>query len=307
MVFDARIRKTYPTSIKNVAVELDFNRVHVEGHAPDALENALAEFEGMLGPALERVLIAGNLKKAEDRATILNFMCLVAIRNPRLRETYRDFNARVSRAIMGIVLATPERYASQMRKAAEEGFVSQNKDVTYEAMKKFIEEEQYSIEVPTDHHISIEFDVFDKGVETFFARKWIVLHAPPDSGGFVTSDHPLRLAWSEPKSGRYPPGHGLQGTEILFPLSPKMALAGAFEFQDGEDLTLSPVNVASVNSAIIANAKWQVYARDAHFMFLAQEGGALRKASRLVDDRLFKRAYRDKADMENLTQQQSEL
>ncbi|EIM25233.1 DUF4238 domain-containing protein [Microvirga lotononidis] len=290
IVFDARGRKTYPTNIKNVAVELDFNRIDVEGHEPDALEKALAGFEGMLGPALVRVLEAGNLKNIEDRAIILNFMCLIAIRNPRHRETYRDFRERISKAIMGIVLATPERYASQMRKAREAGYVSRT-DVTYEAMKEFIDEGNYSVEVPTEHHVDIEFGAFDKVLETFFARKWIILRAAPDSGGFVTSDHPLRLAWSRPRSGRHPPGHGLLGTEVLFPLSPKLAIAGAFEFQEGRELVLSAESIASVNSAIISNAEWQVYARDTHFTFLSDYGEIPRKASRLLDDRIFKRPY----------------
>jgi hypothetical protein len=290
-VFDALERKTYPTNIKNVGVELDFNRVNIEGYEPDALEAGLGQFEGTLGPALERVLAAGNLKDFEDRAAVLNFMCLVALRNPRLRETYRDFRARFSKAIMRTVLATPERYASEMRRAQKAGHVKPN-GVSYEMMKRFIEEDNYRVEVTTDHHISLEFDVFDKVLELFFERKWILLHALPQTGGVVTSDHPLRLGWSKPMKGRNPPGHGLKGTEVLFPLSPKLALAGAFEFQEGAEFHLTEERVASVNSAIIANAEWRVFVHDRNFVFLGDGGDHVRKASKLLDDDIFSRANR---------------
>jgi hypothetical protein len=296
-VFDARERKTYPTNTKNVAVELDFNRMDIEGHTPDVLEKALAEFEGMLGPALVRVINASNLQSIEDRATILNFMCLVAIRNPRLREVYRNFQERISNRIIGMVLETPERYASQMRKAHEAGYVAK-RDVTYEAMKDFIRRGQYSVEVPTERHIELEFGVFDKVLRTFFGRSWIILHAPKETGGFVTSDHPLRLIWSGPKHGHRPLGFGLRGTEVLFPLAPTLAIAGAFDFQEGREIVLTPQSVASVNSAIISNCEWQVYARDAHFTFLSGHDDTLRKASKLLDDLIFKRPRHTRKSME---------
>jgi hypothetical protein len=53
-VVDRPSEKTFRTSPKNVAAERDFNRVDVEGLAPDAIEKALADFEGKVAPALER-------------------------------------------------------------------------------------------------------------------------------------------------------------------------------------------------------------------------------------------------------------
>lgn len=291
-VFDARSRKTFPANIKNVAVELDFNRIEVDGHEPDAFEKGLAQFEGELAPALERTIAASSLKDVQDRAIILNFMCLLALRNPRFRETFRGFYERLAKMTMEIALATPERWDRQMHKMREAGYIG-NTNVTYQDLKRFVEEDEYTVHLPSTGHIKYELGAFDSLLETFFARRWVVLHAPAETGWLITCDHPVRLAWSEPESRRFPPGHGLRGTEVLFPLSPKLALAGAFEFEEGQELTLSAYSVASVNSAIVANAEWQVYARDAHFSFLGGLDGTPRKASRLLDDSLFKRPYGD--------------
>lgn len=55
----------------------------------------MSKFEGELAPALNRILKAGNLKSAEDRAILLNFIGFIAIRNPQQRETFRKFNEDV--------------------------------------------------------------------------------------------------------------------------------------------------------------------------------------------------------------------
>jgi hypothetical protein len=70
-----------------------------------------------------------------------------------------------------------------------------NNNVTYEQMKDFFERGEYRIEMAKEHHIGMEFNSFDKILETFFARKWVVLRASGSSGGFITCDHPLCLYW----------------------------------------------------------------------------------------------------------------
>jgi hypothetical protein len=63
-------------------VKHDFNRVEIEGHPSDVFEQAMANFEGELAPALTRILQAGNLRNTEDRAILLNFIGLIAVRKP---------------------------------------------------------------------------------------------------------------------------------------------------------------------------------------------------------------------------------
>src|SRR3712207_487742 len=70
-VFDAVQRKQYLTNIINVAVELDFNRIEVEGQEPDVLEKAMGQFESELEPALTRVFERSSLSDPNDRSIIL--------------------------------------------------------------------------------------------------------------------------------------------------------------------------------------------------------------------------------------------
>src|SRR3954464_9368640 len=159
-------------------------------------------------------------------------MCLLSLRNPRQREIVRSFQERLSKQIMQLTLATPRRWESQMRKARAAGYVTRD-DVTYEQMKKFVDEDQYTLHTQTNYHLKLEVSSFEKLLPCFLARRWTVLHAPPTSRGFVTSDHPVCLLWSRP-TPYGSPGHGLKGTEVVFPLSPKLALIGVFEGGEGE-------------------------------------------------------------------------
>jgi Protein of unknown function (DUF4238) len=116
-----------------------------------------------------------------------------------------------------------------------------------------------------------------------FQRGWILLRAPEHSSGFITSDHPFCLFWTDPKrrGGFHPPGLGLRGTEIRFTISPRLALVGAFELKNGE-VDVSEEGVAGINGGVIALAEAQVYARDQNFHYAMQSDEPLQKASRLI-------------------------
>src|SRR5258708_13035404 len=117
---------------------------------------------------------------------------------------------------------------------------------------------------------------------------WVFIRAPASSAGFITADHPVCLFWSDPKmrGGFHGPGLGLPGTELLFPISPRLALVGAFELSDGVR-DIGPDHVAGFNGGLISLAERQVYARDHKFTYAMQPGEAPRKASPLISHHKF--------------------
>jgi hypothetical protein len=187
VVFD-RDGKSFTSNILNIAVKHDFNRVEIDGHAPDVFEQVMADLEGELAPALNRILQAGNLRNAEDRAILLNFIGLIAIRNPRHRETFRDFNERVLNRMMELATSTKERWEGQMKQAREAGYLKDTKSLSYEKMRDFVKKKDYRIELNTGFHIASELQGFDAILPTLFNRKWVSLTSPEDSSGFITSD-----------------------------------------------------------------------------------------------------------------------
>jgi hypothetical protein len=295
VVFD-RNGGMFTSNILNIAVKHDFNRVEIEGHAPDVFEQAMAGFEGELAPALDRILKAGNLKNTEDRAILLNFIGLISIRNPRHRERFREFNERVMNMIMDQSAATKERWEGQIKKAREAGYLKDTKNISYEEMRDFVKKKEYRIELNTEFHIKTEMHGFDAILPTLFNRKWFVFTPPKDSSGFITSDHPVCLMFSNPNMrGKFHwPGHGLTGTEIIFTVGRRLAVVGAFEFKEEAELQLTEEGVAGINGALVAYADRQVYARDVDFTYSRQYTEKPRRGVGLVKDPLFLRKNENK-------------
>ncbi len=287
VVFDRVDGRSFTTAVDNVAAERDFNRIEVEGHEPDALETLIAEFEGELAPALERIIASNSIANERDRAHLLNFVALVAMRNPRWREVVRTAHERFAKMMAREMVSTPEHWAAVVKGAREHGV--DPGEVDYETAHKLVEEDAYTVSVATEHRIAMEFGSSMEILPYLIDRKWVLLKAAPSTGGFVTSDHPVCLTWSDPWHGRsaYSPGFGLKGTRVIFPISTDLAMIGEFEQAENVRET-DEVGVAEINTTIAHRAKRQVYARDMHFQY-ANDDGKPRKAAKLASERWFRK------------------
>jgi hypothetical protein len=215
----------------------------------------------------------------------------------------RDFHERVAKLVLDVSLATPERWEAQVKRAREAGYLKDAPKVaelSYEQMKKFAREANFNISVRRERHIQLELETFNKMLPILLERKWLLLRAPQDSGGFITSDHPVVLIWSNPamRGGFHSPGFGLIGTEVFFPISTRLAVVGAFELQEAT-IDVHPNAVASLNGAQVAYAQRQVYARDRNFTYALDAEELPRKASKLINDKRFRRSVsKDAAENE---------
>jgi len=161
---------------------------------------------------------------------------------------------------MDQVLSSKEMYESHMKKVKEAGGLPEDNKVSYEEMKRFVDGGQYEMTLDNTFQISREMETFNRVLPLIFQRGWMLLRAPAGSPGFITSDHPFCLMWSDPKQrgGFYPPGLGLRGTDVFFTISPRLAMVGAFELKNDE-VDVNENAVASINGAVIAMAEAQVY------------------------------------------------
>ena len=78
----------------------------------------------------------------------------------------------------------------------------------------------------------------------------------------------------------------MPGTQVVFPISSRLAVIGAFEIEEDET-EIDGWHVAAINGTIAAFADRQTYARDMNFAYVFQAGESPRKASKLIDDRRF--------------------
>ena len=182
--------------------------------------------------------------------------------------------------VMRLVTATPERWASQMARAKAAGYIRKDAPIEYGKTRELVTEDKYRVEVPTGRHIILEMGGLEAILPYLFQRKWALFKCESNSGGFVTSDHPVCLY---PKKRGLRVGHGTPGTEIVFPICSRLAMVGAFEIENDE-IDASEQLVAEVNGAVIEFAERRVYARDCNFRYALESGEIPKEASRLIGD-----------------------
>jgi len=73
-VFDAKESKVFTAAIDNVALERDFNRIEIDGLAPDAFENAMAKFESEISAVLDRIKATLSIAAEPDRTALINLI-----------------------------------------------------------------------------------------------------------------------------------------------------------------------------------------------------------------------------------------
>jgi hypothetical protein len=270
-VFDLKQKKYFTTTPRNVGAIRDFNRINADGVDPNILEGSLSSFETKAATALKK-LRDGASFDGDIREVTLNLVALLAIRSPQMREHWRNIQAQIAERIMDLTLFSKERWESQTQKMVEAG-AKVNENVTYEDVKQFYESKQYTIEIPRECHIRMEFVGVDAILPTLLARKWLVVRATGRTGPLVTSDHPVSLTWNEPdkvpRLYRDSPGFGLKGTEVYFPLSSNAALIGEFEGHEGV-IDGTKELVAGFNSQILRFTYKQFYSPKLSFYFLGK-------------------------------------
>ncbi|MFV3130047.1 DUF4238 domain-containing protein [Niveispirillum sp. KHB5.9] len=289
-VTDIKERKTFSTHPENIAAIRDFHRIEVEGIRPDFLETELSKFETQLAEALSRIIAARSISNEADSIILLNFVALVAVKNPRWRQSMTRAYTQTAKIWMDMITATPQRWAASLKRARGEGYPDELADISYEEARKFVDEKQYEIAIPNNRHLRTELSAFETALQLLYKRRWLLLKAPPKATGFITSDHPMCLMWQRPRPGLSGPGLGLKDTQVIFPISNELAMVGTFEGQNGE-MDAPATLIAATNGIIAAHAERQVYARDREFQYIVSgDGWTMKRGTGLLNDERFARS-----------------
>jgi hypothetical protein len=177
-----------------------------------------------------------------------------------------------------------------VQQAKDEGAIPDDYDVTYAEMREAFESGKFKLVLGNNALISIELQLLDHVMPLLLRRGWHLLLAPEGSGGFITSDRPFWLMWTDPAMRQEPfaPGLAMMGTDIYFPISPRLAVVGAFDVGNTvEDVDEATVAVA--NSCMTAGAHRQVYAPDHKFSYAQTREEIARTGNQLISDKRFPR------------------
>lgn len=267
-VLDIQTGRSFRTSPLNVGAERDFNRVDIEGRPPDAIENALAPFEGEATAAIRRVINTEAFPSDSDWNLILNLLGLIAVRNPKLRGSFNQSREQVLRRVSDLLVSDKKIWSHHVKKAREAG-EGISDSVSFEDVQRFVDAGNYRIEFHPEGNLRVEFHAFNELLPLLGQRTWSVLVAPPEGPEFISSDHPVTLVWKGERSG--PVGFGLKETEVFLPLGRRVGFYGVFESPFEPVVTCEPGNVAKLNQRIAWNSERQVFSALESF-FVWHEG-----------------------------------
>lgn len=253
---DVESRAFFRTSPVNVGAERDFNRVDIEGHPVDAVEHALASFEGEVATALGTVIRSEEYPSDEDLNLILNLLGVIAIRNPRARGSHNRFRATVLRRINELLVSDRRIFDSYVERARESGHEISD-SVSFESIKRFVDDGNYRFEFHPQENLRVEFNALDSILPLLGQRTWSLLVAPPRGPEFVCSDHPVTLRRKGDRSG--PIGLGTLETEVFFPIGRRVGFYGVFEAPWDQVIRCEPELVAEMNRRVFFNTNRQVY------------------------------------------------
>ena len=158
-VLDIHTGHAFRTSPLKVAVQRDFNRIDMEGHSPDAIECALAPFEGEAVAAIRRVIEIQSFPNDRDWNLILNLLGLIAVRNPKFRSSFNESRKQVLRRLADLLVEDKKTWDNHIKSAREEG-EGVYESVSFEDVKRFVKEGQYRIEFHPEGNLRIEFSAF---------------------------------------------------------------------------------------------------------------------------------------------------
>lgn len=259
---------SFETKPLKVAVERDFNAV--EGRPQGELESKISEIESDLGAALDRVIKKRSIENCHDWHAVLKLFAFFAVRNPRFRNSLSEFAAETSKIALGISLSTRERWAAHVSKMKAAGVLDRSlPDIDYEQVKKFFDSGEYDIAIPRGYLIRQEFESIDVVLKTMVARNWTLISAEAETGGFITTDHPVCLTNGDgaPSSFQQPIGHGTKGSALIVPISKNLLAIGTFAGPSAV-IRATRLQVALLNATVTLFAERQIYAAHDHFPIL---------------------------------------
>lgn len=209
--------------------ERDYYRVDIAEVDPNAVETSLGQIEGQIAPIIQKTIHRHELPKGEDLQALIEFVALLALRTPLVRQLFERNMEHLYRGMLKFVLSQRERYdqiAEELRLKGEEP----PSGITYEELRELANDEgAYEIEIPRTRSVQMLLKMWPALVPGFRARHWSLLFTRPDEAHFICSDMPVAITPTSPDFRPHFLGFGLPGTELTVPLSRSTVLVGSYE------------------------------------------------------------------------------
>jgi hypothetical protein len=267
-VLDQRQRWRWgPATPVNVAHQRDFYAIDARSDADRmVVEKTFGEIEATCSRVIRDVIERKEMPAGEDRDILLNFVALMAVRVPGIRNTVSGFIDDVVKSL-GRTMLDSELGWQHFKGVCEAS--GEKVDFTREEMKAFVDGDDYTANLDQSWHVGMMLELGSKLVPALAQRHWSIWIAGDDVPDLTCSDRPVCLTWYTSSPPSLPPGFALAGTAVIMPVNRRIAISGTFEEQPLKS-ALDKYDVATVNRGTRKYAN-QVYSSEAEFVWAMTE------------------------------------
>jgi len=269
-VLDIKQKKMWRAKSENAAHQRDFYRVKIPGVEPNLVEKTFGHFENQAAFVIKKIIKKRELPEDDDFIVLINFVALMAVRIPRYRSVFDGSLEKMNKFRLKLMTAHPKRWAAIRERMKKNGYDIDDK-VSYEAMKGFVERDNYSIKVSQEWHIKNLLDSMDILIPLLVGRKWSLFIVQNDNDEFICSDSPVALEWTKPVPPFWGPGFGMKYTELTMPLNKHIAILGSFE-EEPQTFRAPKTTVAKLNSRTIMYAQRFIYSSVPNIIWFKGKG-----------------------------------
>ena len=269
--------KWWQSKPDNIGLIRDFYGINVKGLAHNEVEDYLSMVEANAAPVAKRLVDSGELPKDQDRAELLDFVTLQAMRGPSARNRIEELCSKIGRLLAQQAMIDRASVETLLAEAKKEEFPlpkgacrTELQRLTYEDLVELAHSDRYTVSVPKNYLVFAILLLAKDLYPRFWNRQWSLLIAPESKTHFICSDNPVTLVSKYPVPRGAELGFAMANTEVLFPLSKGAALVGTFE---GEPHTrkVDKSIVAEANRRIGTQAHSQVYSPAQDFLCLRRD------------------------------------
>lgn len=220
------------------------------------VETEQSKIESQLAISFKEIIKAKKYPNEEQLIHILNFIALVALRNPKTRSVFDKLYTDIANSVMKMTMSSEKIYKDQCKLAG----IKEEDIIAFEKQKEFIlDNSRYTIEVNQEIHIKTELKAIEDLIEILYKRNWCLIISNQTIGEFITSDYPVSIAPLDEYHNLQNIGFGMKNTEICFPISKYLAFIGVFEDNKQKEFIATKSIINKINKAVYNFANKQVF------------------------------------------------
>ena len=260
-VFDIDRGKSFQDIPRNVALKKNYYDVHVSNVDRVIIErDVFGKFEEKASRIIQKVCTDQLPLSEKDQALLIEFISLLTVRVPKIRNTLADFYNNVSHALMQSIVSSPETWERAQKEMKVQGI--DVPEISYDDMKDSVSGNALRFEVDQNYTMG-DLVHMHNVLNTFLQKRtWSFVRAK--EGKYITCDQPVSLRWLVPPNDHIPPGFGLANTIVTCPIDPQIAVVGIFE--DEPIVTLADSRLVAIQNGItVSNAERWIYSQDKEF------------------------------------------